>query len=252
MKTLFIGQNAIYVKSLPSTNSYASELLSHLFIPDGSIIYTFQQEKGRGQRGNSWECEPNKNLTLSLVLYPKFVNVNRQFLLTKIASLAVADLMAESLSETDNTPTLFIKWPNDIYVNNKKIAGILIENNIRENSIQTAILGIGINVNQVLFKTPNAISLAFITKKQYDLMNCIERLCGYIEARYLQLKAESYDTIDADYLNYLYKLNDWAIYKNNEEIFEGKIIGVSTTGKLQVKRRSEKVSEFDFKEIAFL
>ncbi|MEO6901472.1 MAG: biotin--[acetyl-CoA-carboxylase] ligase [Bacteroidia bacterium] len=252
MKTLFIGQNAIYVNSLASTNSYASELLSHLFIPDGSIIYTFNQEKGRGQRGNSWECEPNMNITLSLVLYPKFLNIKQQFLLTKMVSLAVADLMAEYLNKTEHSTNLFIKWPNDIYINNKKVAGILIENNVRENSIQSAIIGIGININQLLFKTPDAISLAFITKKQYDLMNCIERLCGYIEARYLQLKASANTNMDADYLHYLYQFNEWATYKDNKEIFEGKIIDVSATGKLQVQRKSEKISEFDFKEIAFL
>lgn len=252
MKTLFIGQNAIYVESLASTNSYASELLSHLYIPDGSIIYTFNQERGRGQRGNSWECEPNMNITLSLILYPKFLSVNQQFLLTKMISLAVADLMAEYLGETKNSTDLFIKWPNDIYINNKKIAGILIENNIRENSIQSAILGIGININQLQFETPQATSLAFITKKQFDLMSCIERLCEYIEARYLQLKAAANTTIDDNYLHYLYKFNEWATYKDITGFFEGKIIGVSDIGKLQVQRRSYKISEYHFKEIVFL
>jgi BirA family biotin operon repressor/biotin-[acetyl-CoA-carboxylase] ligase len=213
----------------------------------GYVLRAAYQTSGHGQGENTWESAAGSNLLLSINLNTSHIRADEQANCNFAMSLALYDLVNSYLPGQAR-----IKWPNDIYVNNKKIAGILIENNIRENSIQSAIFGIGINVNQVLFKTPNAISLAFITKKQYDLMNCIERLCGYIEARYLQLKAESYDTIDADYLSYLYKLNDWAIYKNNEEIFEGKIIGVSTSGKLQVKRRSEKVSEFDFKEIAFL
>src|SRR3954469_4516985 len=103
MKTLFIGQNAIYVKSLASTNTYASELLRQIELSEGSLIYTFEQEKGRGQRGNSWESEPNKNVTLSLVLHPRFLLPTEQFLLTKITSLAVADLMAEILGATNNS-----------------------------------------------------------------------------------------------------------------------------------------------------
>ena len=252
MKTLFIGQNAIYVQSLPSTNSYASELLSQVNISDGSLVYTFQQEKGRGQRGSTWECEPNKNITLSLILYPKFLKINQQFLLTKTVSLAVADLMAEHLNITANIGEVYIKWPNDIYVGNRKIAGILIENNVRENAIQSAIIGIGINVNQLVFHTPNAISLALITSRQFDLMNCIERLCEYIEARYLQLKAGNYVNIHAAYLSYLYKFNEWALYQDNAKTFKGKIMGVSEIGKLQIQLEPGIIQEFDFKEIAFL
>lgn len=79
MKTLFVGQNSIHLESVDSTNSYASELLRQIELSEGSIIYTFEQLNGRGQRGNSWESEPFKNVALSLVLYPKFLSVNQQF-----------------------------------------------------------------------------------------------------------------------------------------------------------------------------
>ena len=131
MKTLFIGQNRIYVKSLASTNSYASELMRQIGVLDGTIVYSFEQEKGRGQRGNGWESDPNKNVTLSLVLYPRFLSAQDQFLLTKVTSLAIADLMAELFGFDVSSFRTQIKWPNDIYVNNKKVAGILIENYIR-------------------------------------------------------------------------------------------------------------------------
>jgi BirA family biotin operon repressor/biotin-[acetyl-CoA-carboxylase] ligase len=253
MKTLFIGQNAIYVKSLASTNSYASELLRQISVSEGSLIYTFEQEKGRGQRGNSWESEPNKNVTLSLVLHPQFLQPSDQFLLTKITSLAVADLMAEILDSTADSFRIHIKWPNDIYVNDKKIAGILIENYLRENAIQTSIVGVGINVNQAVFQSaPNAVSIFSLIHKTTDLQYCIERFCDYFEARYLQLKANKLQKLDEDYLRYLYRLNEWNAYSTAaNQIFEGNIKGVSRIGKLQVEVISGEVKEFDLKEIVF-
>jgi BirA family biotin operon repressor/biotin-[acetyl-CoA-carboxylase] ligase len=253
MKTLFIGQNAIYVKSLASTNSYASELLRQMSVSEGSLIYTFEQEKGRGQRGNSWESEPNKNVTLSLILHPSFLQPSEQFLLTKITSLAVADLMAEILDSTPALNRIHIKWPNDIYVNDKKIAGILIENYLRENAIQTSIIGLGINVNQDVFHTaPNAVSVFALTRKITDLQHCMERFCAYFEARYLQLKAGKLQKLDEDYLRYLYRLNEWNTYTTKaHQTFEGNIKGVSALGRLQVEVISGEVKEFDLKEIGF-
>lgn len=177
MRTLFIGQNIIHLKSVDSTNSYASELLRQNSIPEGSLIYTFEQTNGRGQRGNVWESEPNKNISLSLVLYPTFLNADKQYLITKITALAVADLMAEILEPEEKKGRIKIKWPNDIYINDKKIGGILIENTLRDNTIQSTILGIGININQTIFKTTkNSTSAALIANKLFDFINIIEKL----------------------------------------------------------------------------
>lgn len=251
MKTLFVGQNSIHVESLDSTNSYASELLRQIELSEGSIIYSFQQLNGRGQRGNIWESEPLKNMALSLVLYPKFLTVEQQFLLTKITSLAVADLMAEMLIDCYKQEQVSIKWPNDIYVNEKKIAGILIENGLRETTIQTSVIGIGVNVNQLNFNVTNATSLASLCDKEFELMEVLNRLCEFFEARYLQLKSNKLEGIDTAYLERLYKLNVWANYCSLEKMFEGKIVGVSKIGKLQVEVRSGEVKEFDLKEIGF-
>lgn len=251
MKTLFIGQNAIYVKSLASTNSYASDLLRQIELSEGSLIYTFEQEKGRGQRGNSWESEPNKNVTLSLVLHPRFLHPVHQFFLTKITSLAVADLMAEFLNETHR---IHIKWPNDIYVNDRKIAGILIENYLRDNTIQHAVVGVGINVNQESFlKAPQAVSLFSLTHQTLDLMRCIDRFCELFEGRFLQLQSKKWQKLDTDYLHYLYRLNEWNTYRTTQnQQFEGNIRGVSDIGKLQVEVISGEIKEFDLKEIVFV
>lgn len=253
MKTLFIGQNCIHLKSIDSTNSYASELLSRIKPVEGTLIYTFEQQKGRGQRGNTWESEPNKNVASSFILYPAFLPAGKQFLLNKIISLAVADLMAELIKPSDKTQEIKIKWPNDIYAGNKKIAGILIENTLRENNIQNAIVGIGININQILFNTDiNATSLALIKNKEFDLMQIIELLCEFIEARYLQLKGNKLDGIDTAYLQHLYQFNEWHHYSSNNQLFEGKISGISGLGKLQVQLKSDEIKEFDLKEIKFV
>jgi BirA family biotin operon repressor/biotin-[acetyl-CoA-carboxylase] ligase len=254
MKTLFIGQNAIYVKSLASTNTYASELLRQIALSEGSLIYTFEQEKGRGQRGNAWESEPNKNVTLSLVLQPSFITSQHQFLLTKITALAVADLMAEILQTHGILHQIRIKWPNDIYVNDKKIAGILIENYLRETTIQQAIVGVGINVNQAVFQTaPNAISLFSLLHQTTDLQHCIALFCECFEARYLQLKNNKLEQLNADYLSLLYRINEWSTYQTpGKQVFEGNIKGVSEIGKLQVELISGEIKEFDLKEIVFV
>ncbi len=253
MKTLFVGQNSIHLKSVDSTNRYASELLRHVKLSEGSLIYTFEQQKGRGQRGNGWVSEPNKNITLSLVLYPHFLSIEKQFLLTEIAALSVADLMSELLDPINQSCTLKIKWPNDIYVDGKKMAGILIENTWRENTIQSSIFGIGINVNQVEFNSDlNALSLRMLTGKEFDLIQLINRLCEFIEARYLQLKANKHADIHVAYLNKLYKLNQWANFSANGQTITGKITGISAVGKLKVETATGEIKEFDLKEITFI
>jgi BirA family biotin operon repressor/biotin-[acetyl-CoA-carboxylase] ligase len=253
MKTLFVGQNCIHLKSIDSTNSYASEFMMQMKSPEGTVIYTFEQQNGRGQRGNSWESEPNKNVACSIILHPSFLLVGRQFLLNKIASLAVADLMAELINSSDKTNEIRIKWPNDIFIDDKKIAGILIENTLRENNIQNTIIGIGININQIKFTAgKNATSLALIINKEFDLTGIVDLLCEFIEARYLQLKGNKLEVIDNAYLQVLYRLNEWHFYFSENQLFEGKIIGISAIGKLQVELRSAQVKEFDLKEIRFV
>ncbi len=253
MKTLFVGQNSIHLKSIGSTNSYASELLNAIKPVEGTLVYTFEQQNGRGQRGSTWEGEPNKNVACSYILYPAFLNVDKQFLLNKIVALAVADVMAELMDLPSDRQKIKIKWPNDIYVENMKIAGILIENNLRKNAIQSAIVGIGININQKKFSAEiSATSLAIINNREVDLLQVIEKLSEFLEARYLQLKGNKLESIDTAYLQQLYQLNEWHFYYSNNQLFEGKIIGVSVIGKLQVQLKSGEVKEFELKEIKFV
>lgn len=250
MNTLFIGQSSVYLESVESTNSYAIELLRQNTPIEGTLIYSFEQLKGRGQRGNEWESEANKNIALSLILYPNFLTTETQFLLSKIVSLALSDVMAELLQKPQE---IRIKWPNDIYVGDKKIAGILIENFLRENSIQSTVIGIGMNVNQMEFITTNkAVSFAVLEGQEFDLMKIIERVCEHIEARYLQLKANKLESISSYYLLKLYRFNKWSNFSEKGKNFEGKIVGVSENGKLKLELRSNEIKEYGLKEIEFI
>ncbi|MCK6648571.1 MAG: biotin--[acetyl-CoA-carboxylase] ligase [Bacteroidia bacterium] len=252
MKTLFVGQNSIHLKSVDSTNSYASELLRQISLPDGTLFYTFDQQNGRGQRGNSWESEPRKNVALSHVLHAKFLAPNKQFLLAKVVSLAVADVMTEILKKEGIQTDVKIKWPNDIYVNGNKIAGILIENTLKENTIQHSIIGIGININQTEFKTTSkATSLKILIKKEQSKEMLLELLSSKLEAYYLKLKSNRISDLNATYLQQLYQYETPALYETNSGQFTGIISGVSDTGKLQIKTETG-IREFDLKEIRFI
>ncbi|MDQ3046175.1 MAG: biotin--[acetyl-CoA-carboxylase] ligase [Bacteroidota bacterium] len=249
MKTLFIGQNSIHLGTVDSTNSYASEMLRQKSVLDGTLIVSYGQEKGKGQRGNQWLSEPDKNVAASIILYPGFLSPDQQFMLNKIISLAVADLMTECLANTE----IHIKWPNDIYAGKKKIAGILIENTLRDGKIQHSIIGIGVNINQMNFEPGlNATSMALESKIDFNLTVIVERLCSFVEARYLQLKGKKIEKTDEEYESLLYRRNAWHCYSASNEKFEGKIKGVAGSGKVIMELRNGESKEFDLKEIEFI
>lgn len=271
MKTLFIGKNCIEVEKTDSTNSFLARMLSEMKVFEGTLVITKNQERGRGQRGASWESEPGKNLTLSILLQPSFLGIEQQFQLNKAVSLGVLQFIKLSLSpiplfsppgaESESGGAgervegrLSIKWPNDIYIGNKKVAGILIENSVSGNKLQQSIIGIGINVNQDKFSAglPNPTSLKLAIGKEFDLKECLEELCSCIEKRYLELRAGHADRIDADYLKNLYRFNEFASYKYKGEELKAKITGLSKVGKLILEIENGKILECDFKEITNL
>lgn len=252
MNTLFIGQNILLLKSVDSTNSYASELLRQNAVPDGTIVYTQNQTNGRGQRGNGWESAPDANLALSLILYPRFLSPDKQFYLTQVISLAVADVLAETLANTEHPP-VSIKWPNDIYIGERKVAGILIENSIRDHRLVNSIVGIGINLDQTKFETaPNAVSLKMINGISNPVKPLLEQLSSRIESYYLQLKAERWDLLKPLYLKLLYRMGKEGSYRVDGAEVRGKITGVSDSGKLQLDLPDGRQQEFDLKEIQFI
>lgn len=207
------------------------------------------QHDGRGQKGTVWQSEPGKNLTFSLLLTPTFLDPKQQFALTVSISLAIAQWV-ESLTQTTAT----IKWPNDIYIGDRKIGGILIENVLKGKTWKFAVVGIGINVNQTEF--PPAIQKQTISVKQILHRDCqvselLPDLCKYIEQEYIALKSGSLEALYASYTQRLYRLGELRPYLIDGINVEGVTRGVTETGRLQIDFNGY-LTDFDIKEIAFV
>lgn len=246
--TLFVGKVRIHLDDVESTNLYAHKLLTKSKPSEGTVISTYNQWGGRGQIGSKWLGQPHKNIAFSLILHPSFLAVQKQFLLNQAVSLAVTDLIRQY-----STKKLQVKWPNDIYLNGKKLVGILIQATLSGSSFQSSIVGIGINVNQVDFAPdlPNPTSLKLEEGRDFDLESIIDNLCHCLESRYLQLRQNNWQQIQATYLEQLYQKGELHPYFYPDgTAFEGKIIGVSPIGKLliETKRGTE---AFAMKEVLF-
>jgi BirA family biotin operon repressor/biotin-[acetyl-CoA-carboxylase] ligase len=237
----------LWYSETESTNDLAHAAINSKE-PDGTVFAADSQTKGRGQRSNTWESEPSKNLTFSIALYPDFLKVDEQFLLSKAISVATVDLLNEyGLSAK-------IKWPNDIYVGDKKITGILIENNIIGNRIASSIIGVGLNVNQRVFLSdaPNPTSLAIELDKEFDRKTLLERLLFLFEERYKSLAKHNCADLENKYFSYLYHNDGFYSYTSGGNKFDAKIIGISNIGELLLETENGEQRKFGFKKIAFV
>ena len=246
---LFIGRNLITLKEVDSTNTFLKDALSKSTpLLDGSVIMADRQLAGRGQSGNSWISEAGKNLTFSVLLNPVFLAIERQFDLNMAVSLALNDFFNKYKIQAAT-----IKWPNDSYINNKKVAGILIENILQGNKIKHAIIGIGLNVNQDNFTATlkNVTSLKQALHQDYNLMQILGEICAFIEARYLQLKAGNIVRLRDEYLAKLYLKDESAVFRFNNEIQTAVIRDITASGQL-VLETSSGLQYFSNKEIEFI
>lgn len=248
---MFVGKVIHHFEQLPSTNTYAIDLLSKNKPSEGTVISASNQVDGRGQHGSIWESSASQNITLSVILYPTFLLPKHQFWLSQTVALAVRDFVADILPQKN----IFIKWSNDIYVNDKKIAGILIQNSISRNGILNTVIGIGLNVNQSNFDFKGqrrATSLSLEKQESYNLDYLKYQLYWHLESRYLQLKANKIHQIQSDYMDVLYKYKIPHQYElPNGEQFTGTIQGVAPNGQLVINRNNELLS-FGIKEVKFL
>jgi BirA family transcriptional regulator, biotin operon repressor / biotin---[acetyl-CoA-carboxylase] ligase len=244
----FVGKNILEFKSLDSTNDYSRQLIADKDVDDGTVIWTPSQKKGRGYAGNKWESKDGQNLTFSIILRPDFLVAADQFMLSMVISLGIIDFLDEIISNVN------IKWPNDIYADNKKIAGILIENFIMETKILNSIIGIGLNINQVSFSKDavNPISIRQITASRYDLRTCLEKLCEKIDHRYIQLRNGEKANIREHYTSRLMNLNTSCRYSADNFAFTGMIRGVDEFGRLVIETENSGTRHFDLKEVVFL
>lgn len=246
---LFVGQNLITLKEVASTNTFLKDALSKSTpLLEGTVIMAEKQFAGRGQTNNTWLSDERKNLTFSILLNPTFLPVERQFDLNKAISIALNDVL-----KTYAGNEALIKWPNDSYIGNKKVGGMLIENIVNGNKIRHAIVGIGLNVNQTNFpiSLKNVTSLKQGLHKDYDLYVLLGEICSAVEARYLQLKAGRHEKITSDYMDSLYLLNQWSTFKTEKGMLNGRITGVSSLGQLEMET-PEGIVFFNNKEVEFI
>lgn len=231
-----------------STNTYLQQLDTDRHLPEGYIVYTDTQRAGRGQRGNSWESEPGKNLTFSLLLRPEHIPANQQFLLSQAVSLAMTDLLGRYATGFS------IKWPNDIYWEDKKIAGILIENVLSGTSFARSIVGIGLNINQATFVSdaPNPVSLFQITGHTYDIEAVLDQFIDAFRTRYQQTFTDSARALREEYAATLYRNDGEYPYCSEGKTFYASITGVDPDGHLILTTDTGEERRFAFKEVSFL
>jgi BirA family biotin operon repressor/biotin-[acetyl-CoA-carboxylase] ligase len=245
---MIIGSNLLYFENLPSTNSHAAYLLKSESLPEGTIIYTKYQSSGKGYAGNSWESEDGKNLLISVILFPAFLKPSDQYNISMAISLGICDFLTRYI------PGCSVKWPNDIYINNDKIAGILIESAIIADKLEYSIAGIGLNINQEKFisQAPNPVSLKMITGKTFDLPGTLVLLAKDLDKRYKQLIAGETVKIREDYKSKLYRINNWSSFRDINGIFTGRILTIGDYGSLKIETSDSQIRVYSFKEVEFI
>lgn len=250
--TEFVGKSIYFLPKCHSTNDIAAELLDKGLVGPGSVIITDHQTAGKGQRGNSWESECGKNLTFSIVLIPDFIMADKNFSLNIVTSLALTDAFSELDILRQYKDAFFIKWPNDIYYEQNKLGGILIENSIISGKIGSAIIGIGLNVNQLSFEGSfPATSLQLICSVNLNLNDLLNLILKCFDKRCKTLYYEGIHSLESDYLNMLYGLGKTRKFAIDGKISNGIIRGIDSSGRLVVSIENED-RVFSYQEIKFL
>lgn len=226
-------------------------MLSKSTPPEGTAVLTDNQTDGRGQIGSQWLSDPGKNLLCSILLYPHGLLAEDQFILAQITSLAILDALSPICQG------LTIKWPNDIYLDDRKLAGILIQNQWQGSSLRSAVIGIGLNVNQSSFDLPGTQphSLVLFTGQEYTIREVFQSICIALECRYTQWKQGDLRQLRAAYLKNLYAFEQPFIFEDCKtgRTFTGIIQGVNNIGTLQVEDLSTGlIMTFQHKEIRYL
>ena len=235
------------VNQTASTNTYLSRLAATL--PGGTVIYTPSQTAGRGQKGNSWESEDGKNLTFSLLLKRPPVKARDQFYLSEAAALAVVEALTAEAGDG-----FAVKWPNDIYWQDKKVCGMLLENSLDGSDIATCIVGIGINVNQERFLSdaPNPVSLINITGHEHDLEALMRKVCSRIEELVSPLDDDkARRNLHEHYMAALYR-NDGALHPYKDAAghrFMATVAGIAPDGTLTLQHEDGSTHTYLFKEV---
>ncbi len=206
------------------------------------------QTAGRGQHGTHWEAENGKNLLFGIRFRPERLEASQQFSLSEALALAVADVVGALV------PGVTVKWPNDIYVGDRKVCGMLLEHELQGTRIVSTLTGVGLNVNQSRFESdaPNPVSLRQLTGRELDRADILRRIALTFEHYYRLLQGGHYDDVHRRYLMALYRRATWAQYRDAGGMFEGRIVDVHRSGMLCVERRGGRLSTYAFKEVAYI
>ena len=238
----------IKLSATDSTNNYLKQLLLETVLEDFSVVLTHHQTHGRGQRGSEWISDKGKNLTFSILKHKPPFPTNRQFLLSILVSLSIIKTL-----EHYNVPNLAIKWPNDILSDHHKIAGILIENLIKSQQIESSVIGIGLNVNQEIFNgLPKVSSLKNILGMPIDKDELLHKLIVNIQYYFSVYEKNGEGILDTEYESYLFRKDKPSTFKLPDQTsFTGIIRGVTDSGKLQVQME-DSTKAFDLKALKLL
>lgn len=233
-----------------STNLLAQQMLAERSIESDTVIWTPDQYGGRGQRENKWEVEPGQNLTFSLIFYPPQLPANQQFSLSEATALGVLDAIASLVG----SERLTIKWPNDIYIGAKKVGGMLLEHSIMGSTIDTSIIGIGINVNQRIFPSnlPNPTSLAIESGQEFNLEELLETTVQHLFARYAMLHEQSTVILHEEYCHNLFRRDGFHCFETDKGHFTAKIADVKRTGELILEVLDGSKTAYAFKEVSYV
>ena len=238
----------IKLDAIDSTNSYLKKLLNIKSLDDLTVVVSKHQTQGRGRNGNIWSNKPSLNLAFSI--YKRFSDfeIDKKFMLNVISSISVYETLKKY-----NLFDLTIKWPNDIMTEDKKISGILIENNIRGKKIKHSVIGIGININQSKFKNlPNATSIFIETGKLNSVETIACELQKILEKNFNLFKINENELIK-NYNSLLYKKNETSNFSANDmSKFQGNIIKVGIDGKITIRVSNKQLSKYSESEIKLI
>lgn len=235
LESLFPLAKHIHFAEIDSTNLFAQDLLSKSLPAEGTLISADFQTHGRGQYGRSWQSDSTNNLLASIILYPGFLSIADQFAISRMISCAVFSTLSTWLPQEK----IKFKWPNDVYFDNKKIAGILIQNYISGSTISSCIVGMGININQINFPLEiEATSMRAFTRKNIEVKSVLSSLIQNIKNEYELLKKD--DKIHFEFYNeHLFRKNESSLFEFGNEVINGKIVGTDQQGRLLLDQNGQ-------------
>ncbi len=234
-----------FIEHTTSTNDEARQ--SHYSHMD--VVWSDSQSSGRGQRGHSWHSAVGENITFSVVLHPEFLPIIEQFLLSEVVTLAIVDTMAEYGIECR------IKWTNDLYAGDGKLAGVLIEHSLSTTTIARTIVGIGLNVNQAEFPDdlPNPVSMTQLRGIRFDRREVLESFVRNLERWYSLLESGQKSLVESSYRELMYHRDELHTYAlPSGERFQATIRGVRPSGELRLEHTDGTIREYAFKEVEFV